>query len=240
MKTKIFQIGVLAASLFSFCACNLNYAPENTLVDEKVYKTQKTAEAALLGAYVRLNVFLAGAPQDQNNYANAGYTLLMGDMATDNMAIRSSATGYLAVKTSSFTSSEHDGLLARMWSWGYNAIDYANNIINKINEFGQFNEIMERQYIAEAKFIRAYVNFQLLCMYGDQALLGNDQGEGIILRSDAYNGYNPDEIASRSTNADCWNFILKDLETDALPDLPDDVPSVTERIRANQTVAKRS
>lgn len=238
MKTKIFQIGVLAASLFSFCACNLDYAPENTLVDEKVYKTQKTAEAALLGAYVRLNVFLAGAPQDQNNYANAGYTLLMGDMATDNMAIRSSATGYLAVKTSSFTSSEHDGLLARMWSWGYNAIDYANNIINKINEFGQFNETMERQYIAEAKFIRAYVNFQLLCMYGDQALLGNDQGEGIILRSDAYNGYNPDEIASRSTNADCWNFILKDLETDALPDLPDDVPSVTERIRANQTVAK--
>lgn len=238
MKTKIFQIGVLAASLFSFCACNLDYAPENTLVDEKVYKTQKTAEAALLGAYVRLNVFLAGAPQDQNNYANAGYTLLMGDMATDNMAIRSSATGYLAVKTSSFTSSEHDGLLARMWSWGYNAIDYANNIINKINEFGQFNETMERQYIAEAKFIRAYVNFQLLCMYGDQALLGNDQGEGIILRSDAYNGYNPDDIASRSTNADCWNFILKDLETDALPDLPDDVPSVTERIRANQTVAK--
>lgn len=136
MKTKIFQIGVLAASLFSFCACNLDYAPENTLVDEKVYKTQKTAEAALLGAYVRLNVFLAGAPQDQNNYANAGYTLLMGDMATGNMAIRSSATGYLAVKTSSFTSSEHDGLLARMWSWGYNAIDYANNIINKINEFG--------------------------------------------------------------------------------------------------------
>lgn len=57
MKTKIFQIGVLAASLFSFCACNLDYAPENTLVDEKVYKTQKTAEAALLGAYVRLNVF---------------------------------------------------------------------------------------------------------------------------------------------------------------------------------------
>ena len=39
MKTKIFQIGVLAASLFSFCACNLDYAPENTLVDEKVYKT---------------------------------------------------------------------------------------------------------------------------------------------------------------------------------------------------------
>lgn len=238
MKSRILQIGVLAASLFSLAACNLDYAPENTLVDEKVYKNQKTAEAALLGAYVRLDVFLAGAPQDQNNYANTGYTLLMGDMTTDNMAIRPSSTGFVAVQKSTFTSSEHDGLLSSMWSWGYNAIDYANNIINKINEFGQFDEKMERQYIAEAKFIRAYVNFQLLCLYGDQALLGADDKEGIILRSDAYNGYNPDDIASRSTNAACWNFILKDLETDALPDLSDEVPSRADRVRANKAVAK--
>lgn len=238
MKLRILQIGVLTASLYSLAACNLDYAPENTLVDEKVYKTQKTAEAALLGAYVRLDVFLAGAPQDQNNYANAGYTLLMGDMTTDNMAIRPSATGFVAVQNGTFTSSEHDGLLSSMWSWGYNAIDYANNIINKINEFGQFDEKMERQYIAEAKFIRAYVNFLLLCLYGDQALLGADDKEGIILRSDAYNGYNPDDIASRSTNAECWKFILKDLEIDALPDLSDEVPSIANRVRANKIVAK--
>ncbi len=238
MKSRIIQIGLWTASLFSFAACNLDYAPENTLVDEKVYKTQKTAEAALLGAYVRLDVFLAGAPQDQNNYANAGYTLLMGDMTTDNLAIRPSSTGFVAVQTSTYTSSEHDGLLTSMWSWGYNAIDYANNIINKITEFGQFDETMERQYIAEAKFIRSYVNFQLLCLYGDQALLGANDKEGIILRTDAYNGYNPDDIASRSTNAECWDFILKDLETEALPDLSDEVPSIADRVRANKTVAK--
>ena len=63
----------LAATLST--SCNLDYAPENTLVDEKVYNNQKTAEAALLGAYVRMNVFYAGAPQDQNNYSNAGYTI---------------------------------------------------------------------------------------------------------------------------------------------------------------------
>lgn len=238
MKSKILQIGLLAAALMSFASCNLDYAPENTLVDEKVYKTQKTAEAALLGAYVRLDVFLSGAPQDQNNYSNTGYTMLMGDMATDNIAIRPSATGFVAVQTSTFTSSEHDGLLASMWSWGYNAIDYANNIINKITEFGTFDENMKRQYIAEAKFIRAYVNFQLLCLYGDQALLGENDKEGIIIRTDAYNGYNPDDIASRSTNKDCWDFILNDLETDALPYLPDEVPSIANRVRANKTVAK--
>ena len=78
----------------------------------------------------------------------------------------------------------------------------------------------------------------MLCLYGDQALLGADDKEGIILRSDAYNGYNPDDIASRSTNSECWNFILKDLETDALPNLSDEVPSITDRVRANKTAAK--
>lgn len=239
MKSKI-SIHTLAAALLalSLTACNLDYAPENTLVDEKVYKTANTAEAALLGNYVRLDVFLSGAPQDQNNYSNAGYTLLMGDMTTDNLAIRSSATGYVAVQTSTFTSSEHDGLLSSMWSWAYNCIDYSNNIINKITEFGAFDETLMRQYIAEAKFIRAYVNFTMLCLYGDQALLGNDQGDGIVLRTDAYNGYNPDDAVGRATNADCWALILKDLEQDALPDLSDEVPAVASRVRANKTVAK--
>ncbi|MGM9704240.1 MAG: RagB/SusD family nutrient uptake outer membrane protein [Prevotella sp.] len=225
----------LAATLTT--SCNLDYAPENTLVDEKVYNNQKTAEAALLGAYVRLNVFYAGAPQDQNNYSNSGYTIQMGDMTTENVAVRSTATGYLAVQKSEYTSSEHDGLLASMWRWGYNCIDYANNIINKIEEYGTFDEKMRRQYIAEAKFIRAYVNFYLLCLYGDQAMLGNDNGDGIVIRTDAYNGYNPDDVVARSSNAECWSHILKDLD-EALPDLPDEVPAITDRVRANKTVVK--
>ena len=42
---------VLVFSLFS---CDLDMEPENVYVDEKVYRTQKTAEAALTGSYVRL------------------------------------------------------------------------------------------------------------------------------------------------------------------------------------------
>ena len=202
MKKNTIYSCIAILLTMALAACNLDYAPENTLVDEKVYKNQKTAEAALMGAYVRLNVFIAGAPQDQNNYSNAGYTTLMGDMTTSNVAIRSSATGFLAVQKSEYTSSEHDGLLSNMWCWGYNAIDYANNIINKVAEFGAFDAKIMRQYIAEAKFIRAYVNFYLLCLYGDQALLGNDNGDGIVLRTEAYNGYNPSDNVGRSTNAE--------------------------------------
>jgi hypothetical protein len=74
MTTKKNIAYLLVCSLAMLASCELDYAPENTLVDEKVYKNEKTAEAALMGNYVRLNVFMAGAPQDQNNYANTGYT----------------------------------------------------------------------------------------------------------------------------------------------------------------------
>ncbi len=232
---KIFGLGALMCC--SLASCELDYAPENTLVDENVYTHSRTAEAALMGAYVRLNVLLSGAPQDQNNTANNGYTYLLGDLGTENLAVRENVSPYEAIEKGEYTSTEHDGFLSNMWSWGYNAIDMANNVIAGINEFGTYDEAVERQHIAEAKFIRAYCNFALLTIYGDKALLGNDEGLGIIIRTEPYSGYNPDDVQGRNTNADCWNFIIRDL-TEAIPDLSAVVPAATDRVRANQSVAR--
>lgn len=218
-------------------ACNLDYAPENTLVDEKVYKTERTAEAALLGAYVRLNVLLSGAPQDQNNYSNTGFWFLLADVGTDNLKARSSASSFIAIETGTYTSSEHDGLLYNIWQWGYNAIDMANNVIAGVSQYGGYGEQATRQHIAEAKFIRAYCYLALLSAFGDKALMGNDTGCGVVLRLEPYSGYNPDDIQGRATNADCWAQIIKDLE-EALPYLSDDVPAIASRVRANKAVAE--
>lgn len=234
-KKNIALLFVCALALLA--SCELDYAPENTLVDEKVYKNKKTAEAALMGNYVRLNVFIAGAPQDQNNYANTGYTYLLGDLTTENMAIRENMTGYLAVNKGEFSSTEHEGLLKNIWYWGYNAIDFSNNIIAGVKRYGQYDEAIERQHIAEAKFIRAYIYFYLLAAYGDQALLGNDKGDGVVLNLDPYNGYNPDDVSARSSNEKVWEQIIQDLD-EAIADLPASVPDATSRIRANKTVAK--
>ena len=228
---------LFACSLVALTSCELDYAPENTLVDEKVYKNERTAEAALMGNYVRLNVFIAGAPQDQNNYANTGYTYQLGDLTTENFAIRENMTGYLAVDKGEFSSSEHDGLLKNIWYWGYNAIDFSNNIIKGIARYGQYDEAVERQHVAEAKFIRAYIYFYLLAVYGDQALLGNDTGDGVVLNLEPYNGYNPNEVSGCSSNAAIWEQIILDLE-DAIADLPASVPDIKSRIRANKAVAQ--
>ncbi len=233
---KIRNIICMLAAV-ALTACELDYAPENTYVDEKVYKQQKTAQAALMGAYVRLNVFLSGAPQDQNNYANQGYTFLCGDLTTENLAVQENIAYLTNVVTSEFTGTDHAGLLYNIWHWGYNAIDYANNIIRGIETYGQFEEALERQYIAEARFIRAYVYSQLLALYGDQALLGNDEGDGVVLQLAPYSGYNPDAPAARSTNADCWKQIVTDLEL-AIADLPTAVPAANARIRATKAVAQ--
>lgn len=235
-KNILFTLLSGVASL-ALVACNLDYAPENTLVDEKVYKTERTAEASLLGAYVRLNVLLSGAPQDQNNYSNTGYWLLLADVGTENLSVRSSSSNFQAMDTGVYTSSEHDDLLYNLWHWGYNAIDMANNVIAGIEQYGAYGEQSMRQHVAEAKFIRAYCYLALLQAFGDKALLGNDSGYGVVLRLEPYNGYNPDDIQGRATNADCWAQIIKDLE-EALPDLPETVPSIASRIRANKAVAE--
>lgn len=226
---------MIAALLLA--SCNLDYEPENTLVDEKVYKNERTAEAALMGAYVRLNVFLSGAPQDQNNYSNTGYWLLLADVGTDNLSVRSSSASFQAIDKGVYTSSEHDGLLYNLWHWGYNAIDMVNNVIAGVQKYGKYSDAVMRRHVAEAKFIRAYCYLGLLQAFGDKALLGNDSGLGVVLRLDPYSGYNPDDVQGRATNAECWAQIIKDL-TEALPDLPDDVPAVAERIRANKAVAE--
>ncbi len=229
---------VLGAFLaLSFTACDLDYEPENMLVDEKVYRHERTSEAALMGAYVRLDVLLAGAPQDQNNYQNYGYTYLLGDLGTDNLATRPNTSPFDAIESGEYTSSEHDGILRSIWSWAYNAIDMANNVIVGIQKYGNYAQTVQQQHIAEAKFIRAYCYLQLLTIYGDKALLGNDAGQGVILRTAPYSGYNPDEIQGRNTNAACWNLIISDL-TSAIPHLPAQAPAAAERIRANKAVAQ--
>lgn len=100
MNIKYIQNGMILGLTILITACGLDLEPENTYVDEKVYRNEKTALAALTGSYVRLNVFLSGAPQDQNNYSNSGYTFELGDLTTDNLKVRATSPTFVAVEES--------------------------------------------------------------------------------------------------------------------------------------------
>ncbi len=233
---KSLYITFLFAVVFS--ACNLDYAPENTMVDEIVYKNEKTAQAALLGAYVRLNVFLAGAPNDQNYYSNTGYTFLFADIGTPNIQVREElAPTYVAMQNAEYTADQHDGFIYSTWRQGYNAIDYANNIIHGIEEFGVYDTTRMKQHVAEAKFIRAYAYMTMLQLFGDGALTGNNRGLGVVMRLKPYDGYKPADIQMRVSVAETYNQIIKDLN-EAVTDLSSNVLPSSGRMRATQSVAK--
>jgi hypothetical protein len=207
------------------------------MVDETVYKNERTSEAALLGVYVNLTNFLSGAPQGANGYTSASFAFEFGDLGTDNLKAQADYSDNLAIEQSSYTSSQHDGILTTVYKNGYNTIDGACNVIDGISKYGAYSATLMKQHIAEAKFIRAYTYFQMLILFGDQALQGKDDNMGLVMHLSPYEGYNPDDIAERATNATVWNQIISDLK-DNLTDLSADVPDVAKRVRANQTVAK--
>jgi hypothetical protein len=224
-------------SLLLPAACNLDYAPENVLVNEIVYRDEGASEGALIGAYVRLNSFVAGAPNDQNNYANTGYPYMLGDVGTANVSVRSSASTYLAMENSIYTATDHDNVLYPVWKSGYNAVDYANNVIDGISRYGTYTQALRQQHIAEAKFIRAYTYFVLLQLFGDGALTGNDDAPGLVLRLKPYDGYNPEQIQVRATVSEIYRQLVNDLSA-ALPHLPSGAFAPNLRYRASKTTAQ--
>lgn len=236
MKHIISTLSAIAL-LTGFTACELDYAPENTMVDETVYKTEKTAEAALTGAYTRLCVFLSGAPNDQNNYTNGSFAFQIAEIGTDNARVHNTSSGFKAMEDCEYTTDQLDGFIKSIYSYGYNAIDYANNIISGVNEFGAYDATAMKKHIAEAKFIRAYEYFTLLCLYGDGALIGDDNGQGLVMRLTPYDGYKPEDIQARVSVGEVYKQIIKDL-TDAIPDLPSTEYAPSGRFRVTATGAK--
>jgi len=233
---KILQSIILVFTLAAIFACDLDLAPENVMVDEITYRDSSTAEAALLGAYTRLNAGISGAPAGVNNYANVGYFILYSDIGTPTLTVRDNS-GFVNMVTSQYNTSDHDGYIQSIWSTLYNGIDYANNVISNVAKYGHYSTGAMQSHIAEAKFIRAYEYLMLLQAFGDGALTGEMDGLGVVMRLSPYDGYNPEDIQARITVGETYTQIIKDL-VEALPYLPDKTAStLTIRTRASKTAA---
>ncbi len=93
------------------------------------------------------------------------------------------------------------------YSDAYRWIRSINYMLSKAVVYAKPDEI--KQYVAEAKFFRAYVYFdKLLTSYG-----------GVILIDKLLNTESPELFGTRSSRDATIDFIIKDLE-EAIPDLP--------------------
>ncbi|MFC3196659.1 RagB/SusD family nutrient uptake outer membrane protein [Parapedobacter deserti] len=203
---KISMIGppLLLLSLLAACDKQLDLTPEDTLVDSQVFGSELATEQALADAYINLFRAVTG---------NIAYVI--GDFTTENLQ---HSVFYDVYEDGSVVTAD-DGVQS-VWQNYYRAINLANNIIVKTQQYAQYAAAKQAQFIAEARLIRAYAYLDLLKLFGDGALMDRPDGLGVPLQLMPFEGYDTGDIIPRSTNAQVYAQIIADL-TEPMADLPD-------------------
>lgn len=201
---------ILALSLFS-CDKFLDLKPvsqgiviENKSSDSIIYKSAGEAEAALAGVYssfyseyYELDYFVNGDAQSDDAYAGA-----------DNPA-NFQIDDYNIIATNSN--------VRRDWAYLYSAIGAANTVINNVSSVidSDLTASRKAEIIAEASFIRAFMYFQLVQLWGDVPLqLTEVKTISAANLAEIY----PILFPSRVPKAEVYSQIILDLEA-ALPNV---------------------
>lgn len=210
----------LAVLLVGFSACEdrLEIEPEQDLSPDAAFANELAARASLTGAYGRilfLDVFGA-MPQ------------IIADFQADNVDFIGSFPTLQDIRNSSVLADNTS--IGAIFRDHYRAILAANAVIDRVPGVDDpgFSEAERAQVIAEAKFIRAIVNFSLVNLFAQPYTLDNGASPGIALVTapDVLDGNFV--FPARSSVAEVYAAIENDL-LEALPDLP----AVNGRTRAS-------
>ncbi len=190
-KTNIFTI-LLILSLTFLWSCNvLDYDPELNITDEQAFVNRASAEAALTGAYSRLQ---------NNSYYGRDY-VAFGYLSADNVEWSGSFNFYQQIDANSLTAD--NSTVNSTWSAIYSTINSANHIIAKVQSVDDpvFLQQEKDRIQGEAYFIRALAYFDLARAWGGVPLVldftrSPDDGTGI----------------GRSTLEETYARVLSDLE----------------------------
>jgi len=208
MKHRYNFYGLLTLILMVLGACNkqLDLVPENNLVEEQVLADKATAERLLAGGFY-------------TQFSTERSAFVMSDQST----------GIAYVVTNNFylgTLDPNQSNVSSFWQTHYKVINIANVIINNLPAEAKFDLNTQKQYIAEAKFLRAYSYFRLALLFGYKVLGSNSEANPCVpLQLSPYVGASASQIIPRSTNKEVFDQVVQDLE-EAIPDLPASYPGV--------------
>lgn len=211
MKTsiKFFSFFTLAILALSSCGDFLELKPEsqgiavtNTSADSVFYKSANEVEAALASAYggfkneyFQLDYFVNGDAQSDDAYAGG-----------DNPA---------NFQIDEFNLDATNSNVSRDWSYLYSIIGKTNTIINNIKDLkaDQISDTRRNEIIGEASFIRAFMYFQLVQLWGDVPL---QLTEVKTISASKLDSIYSIIFPARAAQSQVYAQIIKDLET-ALP-----------------------
>jgi len=185
-------------------------APKNALVTNQVFSTDASANAAIAGIYYQLS----------NGSLGQGYTTLYTGLSADEANKNNISTGEQQLLTDGLT--VDNTYSATLWSAPYAVLAQANACLEGLAATDTSTIPNKKQYVAEAKFIRAFCNFYLVNLFGNIPLVTTANWTSTV------------NIA-RTTRDSVYNTILQDLGA-ALTDLPESYPS-GQPIRATKYAA---
>lgn len=210
---KLLIVTLLAFAIYSCQKLNdfLDLKPadngiaiENTASTGPTYKTANAIEAALAGVYgdfrneyFELDYFVNGDAQSDDAYAGA-----------DNPA---------NFQIDDYNISPTNSNISRDWAYLYGTIGKANVVINNVDSVPDplLTSVRKNEIRGEACFIRAFLYFQLVQLWGDVPLqLKEFKTFSAAVLPEVY----PILFPKRAPMADVYAQIIKDLET-ALPNV---------------------
>ncbi|MCF4101765.1 RagB/SusD family nutrient uptake outer membrane protein [Gillisia sp. M10.2A] len=188
MKTKklIYRLFIMSLFVSSYsCSDNLEIEPEDQITKENFYQSEEDFQAATAPLYNKVwfsfndkFYFGLGDGRSYNLYAPfSDYVYPFSDLAETGLT----------------------GPLVEAWGSLYNVIQQSNNVIIGITNSG-VDEDIQKQYIAEARFMRGTAYWYLASLWGD-AIISTNPTELVN---------NP--LVNKNSRDDVYEFAIRDLE----------------------------
>ena len=153
MKKTIYTVSLFAALALSAVSCGfLDEELKGGFTSETFYKDPNNAQYAVNGVYNslydhKLWIFTDVASDDSVKGGNAG------DQADIN-------------SIDNFTATADNGPISEFWQHSYETINRANNVVTYVSQISALAESDRADFVAQAKFFRAYTYFNLVNIFG--------------------------------------------------------------------------
>nr|WP_292964340.1 MULTISPECIES: RagB/SusD family nutrient uptake outer membrane protein [unclassified Allomuricauda] len=133
--------------------------PKNQLTGEVVFENAATVDAAFAHIYAELreNGFTTGGTQ--------GLSYLMGHYSDELELYSSSLPAVLNYTNNTVLPS--DNSVKNLWDTGYGLVYAANAILEGVSSSGSLTEDEKGRLLGEAYFIRAFIHFHLVNLFGE-------------------------------------------------------------------------
>ncbi len=210
IRYKLYTFFLAAGSLFSTgCSKQLNVYPTTQEVDGNIITDTKSAATALNGVYYRF----ADAGVDYNNVPVINWASDFEEMPSQLCGMLDYAFGGGGL--SEHTYNPKSSYMDVKWIYGSGLVNAANGFLKNVAPLQKIAAADKARMIAEAKFLRAYGNSELLLYYGQYD--DTSSPYGIIIHDEFVQ---PDNIyIARSSVGASYDAILKDID-EAIPALP--------------------